>query len=237
VFLAFAEQAAPEYQRADQVVWLDRAEREDANSLAAIAWALASGDADTAGRLGWELWLFWWSRGPHGRRPPAHGGGAAAAAVAEARWMTSNTAACMAFAQGDLDAAQRRWSAARELARSDGDPLKIAQSTAGCRPDPAGARRPRRRGGALAARAAGPGGHGPVRRLARLARARLAGHGADARRPAGRRVGTSMSRGLELARRRGDRLTAYIALYNLSQLASGLGALRPPASSCTRASG
>jgi predicted ATPase len=44
-YLAFAERAAPEYQAADQVAWLDRSEREDANLDAAMAWASSRGTA------------------------------------------------------------------------------------------------------------------------------------------------------------------------------------------------
>ena len=224
VFLAFAEQAAPEYQRADQVIWLDRAEREDANLTAAITWSLSTGDADTAGRLGWELWLFWWSRGRMGSGRRLMEEALQLPQSADVRWKTLNTAACMAFAQGDLEMSGTRWTAARELALRGGDPLSVAQSTAGvglvrlALGDLVGAED--------LLRSAQPGledmgPHGDW--LASLVQVwlgtvqMLSGRLADA--------AESMSRGLELARRRGDRLTAYIALYNLSQLAVGLGAL------------
>jgi predicted ATPase len=55
-FLAFAEQAAPQYHGHDQVLWLERTEWQTDNLRAAMAWALASGDGQSAARLGWALW-------------------------------------------------------------------------------------------------------------------------------------------------------------------------------------
>jgi hypothetical protein len=223
VFLAFAEEAATRYLGAEQVVWLDRSEREDANLTTAISGALASGDADTAGRLGWELWLFWWSRGRIGSGRRLMEQALTMEQSYEVRWMTANTAACMAFAQGDLETAQRRWSEARDMALADGDLLMRAQSTAGVGltrlavGDLAGAEE-LMRAAQPGLEAEGP--HGDW--LASLLHVwlgtvqMLGGALADA--------SESMRLGLELARRRGDRLTAYIALYNLSQLAIGLGA-------------
>lgn len=62
-FLDRAERAAPEYMRADQVRWLAWTEADNDNFNAAIEWALANDEPETAGRLGWALWLYWWLRG------------------------------------------------------------------------------------------------------------------------------------------------------------------------------
>ena len=224
-YLGFAERAAPEYQAADQVAWLDRSEREDANLDAAMAWALESGDGETAGRLCWALWLFWWLRGRllAGRR-------SAEAALrlelpAVVRRYAANTAACTAFALADLDTAEARWREAGELATPGDDDLDrygLAGSIAGL---------------GLVALARGEldtaedqflrslpytedqGVYGDWLRslvhvwlgTVRLVRGDLPG------------AVETTEQGLRSARRRGDRLTAYVALYTLSQVAVALG--------------
>jgi predicted ATPase len=224
VQLARAERAAPEYLAADQVVWFDRAEREDADCVAAITWSLDTGDAETAGRLGWALWLFWWSRGRvlTGRRLMERA--LQGEQSARVRWQTRNTAAAMAFALGDVPGAGEHWRAARELARSLDDPLALSQSTAGvalvllASDDLDGAEEQ--------LRASLPGLHlddAHADWLASLVhvwlgtvlvlRGELDGAAA------------SVQSGLAAARRRGDRLTAYIALYNLSLIALARGEL------------
>jgi predicted ATPase len=50
-YLEYAEQAAEHLLTGDQVVWLDRSERVDADLVAAMTWAVTSGDGETAGRL------------------------------------------------------------------------------------------------------------------------------------------------------------------------------------------
>jgi predicted ATPase len=50
-YLDLAEQAAPGYQGAEQVGWLDRAERDAANLACAVEWWLETGDAARAGRM------------------------------------------------------------------------------------------------------------------------------------------------------------------------------------------
>ena len=221
-YLAFAERAAPEYQAADQVAWLDRSEREDANLNAAMAWSLECADGGTAGRMCWALWLFWWLRGRllAGRR-------SAEAALRlelapQIRQYAANTAACTAFALGDLEAADTRWRQAAELAVMGRDQYGTGGATAGV---------------GLVALARGDldtaedqflrslpytedqGIYGDWLRslvhvwlgTVRLVRGDLNG------------AVETMRVGLESARRRGDRLTAYVALYNLSQVALALG--------------
>ncbi len=69
-FAALAEWAHRELRGPGQVGWMRRLGRENDNLRAAIAWALSSGEAETAARLCWALWPFWWYRGNHreGRR-------------------------------------------------------------------------------------------------------------------------------------------------------------------------
>jgi predicted ATPase/class 3 adenylate cyclase len=62
-FLALAEAAEPELQRAQQATWFDRLEREHDNLRAAARWSLESHDAELALRLGRALERFWEVRG------------------------------------------------------------------------------------------------------------------------------------------------------------------------------
>jgi predicted ATPase/DNA-binding XRE family transcriptional regulator len=130
-FLERAERAAPRYSSHDQVLWLERTEWENDNLRSAMLWALSSGDGETAGRLGWALWLVWWMRGHlrDGRRwmasalrynmsPPA-------------RVRATLVHASMCFAQGDFAAAGASWQAALDLARSSGDAAGEAYGNAG----------------------------------------------------------------------------------------------------------
>jgi DNA-binding CsgD family transcriptional regulator len=59
VFLAFAQQAAPELDGVRQVTWLQRLEAEHPNLRAALDWALQSRQADLAVRMAGTLAYFW----------------------------------------------------------------------------------------------------------------------------------------------------------------------------------
>ena len=217
-YLAFAELAAPEYQRGDQVVWLDRSEREDANYGAALHWSLQSRDGETAGRMSWALWLYWWLRGRLvvGRRLTEEA--LPLEMSPDVRVRTTNTAGCTAFALGDLQAAGQRWREAEALAQDGEDRYTRAGATAGV---------------GLVALAEGDLDLAEEQFLRSLPYAEDTGIYGDwlcslvhvwlgtvhLLRGDLDRADESMRRGLRSARRRGDRLTAYVALYNLSQLA------------------
>jgi predicted ATPase/DNA-binding XRE family transcriptional regulator len=212
-FLALAERAEPEYQRAEQVHWLATVDAEHTNMTAAIERALAAGDADTAGRTGCALSLNWWLRGHllHGRR-------LLEAALAlpmtdEIRTRTEIAAATMAFAQSDVPASRRWWQSAGERARVTGDLLAQANCTAGVgltalATDDLSEAGQQFEQAAQLAEAAGPQGEwaGALTQIW---------------------LGTVylLERGLASARRRGDRLSIYIGLYNLSQVAASQGDL------------
>ena len=63
LFAALAEKAHTELRGPAQVGWIRRFMRENDNLRAALAWALSSGDFETAALLGWALWPFWFYRG------------------------------------------------------------------------------------------------------------------------------------------------------------------------------
>ncbi|WP_436700028.1 BTAD domain-containing putative transcriptional regulator [Nocardioides sp. BYT-33-1] len=99
---------------------LARIEREHANLVAAVEWSLASGQADLGGWLGWHLWLFWWIRGAlrEGRRLMQ---GVLDAEIDDlVRVRAGSVVGALAFAQGDLDAAEI-WETSAALARRIGD--------------------------------------------------------------------------------------------------------------------
>ena len=215
-YLDLAEQAAPGYQGAEQVGWLDRAEREAANLACAVEWWLESGDGARAARMAWALWLFWWLRGHlwRGRR-------LAEAALAcplppELRVRALLTVASMAFAQGDLTHSGERWAQAAELAGTCADLAGQAYAAAGQ---------------GLAALGSGhPDRAEPFFRRA-LDLSQQVGAGTDwvaalthvwlgtVRLVSGDPRGAipHMQRGLASARRRGDRLATYVALFGLVQ--------------------
>jgi predicted ATPase/DNA-binding XRE family transcriptional regulator len=62
-FLTLVERAEPELRGPNQVEWLDSLEKENGNFRAAMGWALSAGEVETAAKMGWALWLFWWLRG------------------------------------------------------------------------------------------------------------------------------------------------------------------------------
>jgi tetratricopeptide (TPR) repeat protein len=61
-FLALAEPADAEMQGRGQLGWLDRLEAEHDNLWAAMSW-LVDNDIESAERLFWVTWRFWWLRG------------------------------------------------------------------------------------------------------------------------------------------------------------------------------
>jgi len=62
-YLRLTEEAEQQLLGAEQVLWLDRLEREQDNVRAALSWLIESGELETALRLGGALWRFWWMRG------------------------------------------------------------------------------------------------------------------------------------------------------------------------------
>ncbi|MFN8540403.1 MAG: LuxR C-terminal-related transcriptional regulator [Thermomicrobiales bacterium] len=69
-YLALAERADAGLIGPQQVIWLDRLEREHDNLRAALSWSLERGDGAQAAQLGAHIWHFWLFRGylSEGRR-------------------------------------------------------------------------------------------------------------------------------------------------------------------------
>jgi tetratricopeptide (TPR) repeat protein len=128
-FLVLAERAYPELRGERQGEWLEQLEQENGNLRAAVGWAVSAREAETASRLGWALWLFWWLRGHQreGRRwmemlleqdSPA-----------ALRAIDSAVAGIMAYTQGDYEASRSHLEESLELAGSVGDTLRTAYAT------------------------------------------------------------------------------------------------------------
>ena len=142
-YLAMAERAGAELWGPGQGGWLERLEWENGNLRAALAWALDA-NAETAGRLCWALWLFWWARGHHreGRRWSEAALGRELPSAWRARVLP--VAAAMLYAANDLDPAEERWEEGLSVSREDATrSAKVTRGAAwgspGC---PAGTTRP-----------------------------------------------------------------------------------------------
>ena len=217
-YFELAEQAAPAYTGSQQIEWLARLEREDANISATLAFCLVDGDADSAAHLGWALWLYWWLRGRllYGRQTMEAALRADLTATARAHALL--TFGAMTFAEGDLQASAPAWLEAFDLGEAIDDPeVRVA----GCA------------GIGLVALAGGDldlAERQFVRTLELVPSAGWAGRWTGTLteiwlgtvrlvRGDVERAVAHLHNGLAAARERGDRLTAYVALFNLSQAA------------------
>lgn len=227
-FLQLVETAAPALQTGEQVLALAQLDREDANIRRAIAWSLGSGDAETAARMCWSMWLAWWLHGGdlqagewveevlrHDLTPAARSGAAMAAA-------------CLAYIGNDYEIAEARWSEGADCAREAGDPGMQANGVAGVGlVAMATADFPRAEAQLRAALALAE--QVPAERLdADWLRSLLLVWLGTITLVSGDPAAATplVESGLELARRRGDRLVTYIALFNLAQAATAQGDLR-----------
>ena len=130
-FLALADRANLELRGPRQGEWLDRLERENSNLRDAMSWTLAIGEVETAARLGWALWLFWWLRGhqQEGRRWMEalleHDLSASLRTIALA------VAGTMEYTQGYYESCERYLQESLELAREVGDKVRAAHAVYG----------------------------------------------------------------------------------------------------------
>jgi tetratricopeptide (TPR) repeat protein len=127
-FVALAVRAHPELRGPRQVEWLERLEGENDNLRAALGWALSEDEIEIAGRLAWALWLFWLLRAHHGK------GRRWVEALLERDLLPAlrprvlHVAAAMAYTQGDYGTCEGYSMEALELARRQGDTLVEAHA-------------------------------------------------------------------------------------------------------------
>ncbi|HEX6151301.1 ATP-binding protein [Nocardioides sp.] len=214
-FLAVAEDVSPRYRDGGQVAALARVDAEHLNLTAGVETLLAAGDGQAAGRLCWALWMYWWLRGHHalGRRLSE-----AALELGQdgvVRGQAELAAATTCFAMDDVPTARAHWEAACDHAEGDRSVLANAIAGVGLA-DLAQGRLVDARARFAEAReaAAGVGGYGDWTTAlswiwSGTVSLLLGDHESAVR---------EISEGLASARRRGDRLSTYIALYNLSQV-------------------
>ena len=221
-YLTVAETNHSSYRDGGQVAALHRIDLEHANLTAAAERSLAAGDIETPARMAWELWLYWWLRGDHdhGRRFAESALHHAADLPDDVHARAALAAATMAFAMDDVPAAAGWWARSHEHAGDD--PAILSNAVAGeglvalVDGDLALAR-DRFEAARHHAQVGGP----EVQWTWGLAHvwlgtvALLEGDADEAVR--------LIEAGLASARSREDRLSSYIALYNLFQVELGRG--------------
>ena len=122
LFTSLAEQAHTELRGPHQVGWIRRLELEHDNLRVAMAWALSSGDFQTAALLGWALWPFWFYRGyqREGRHLMENVLERGAGLSLGLRIRATVAVAVMAYGQGDNVAVVDHMTALLELSRQLG---------------------------------------------------------------------------------------------------------------------
>ena len=181
-----------------------------------MTWSLASGDNETAARIGWALWLAWWLGGTWREGREWMEQALAHPLTPAVRVRANLAAASMAYAEGAIDDAREHWREAVEGATAAHDADALGYAVGGI---------------ALVSMATGH----DVRAAEQLLRTvELAEqHDQDwlwslakvwlgtvrlLQGASGEAVGL-FEEGLSSARARGDRLVIYVALYNLTQVA------------------
>jgi hypothetical protein len=133
LFRTLAEQAHTELRGPGQVGWMHRIDQEHDNLRAAMAWALSSGDFETAASLGWALWPFWFYRGyqregRHLMEKVLEGG---VRLPPELRIRATVSVAVMAYGQGDNEGVVEYMTDLLELSRQVGEDTRTRRATPG----------------------------------------------------------------------------------------------------------
>jgi predicted ATPase/DNA-binding SARP family transcriptional activator len=128
-FLALTEEAEPHLSGSEQVVWLERLEREHDNLRAALQWLLGNGAGEWALRLTGALWWFWVMRGflSEGREWLTKAL-ASGTARNEARATALLGAGTLALLQGGYDAARSLLQESLALHEALGDKRGMANT-------------------------------------------------------------------------------------------------------------
>ncbi len=133
-YLRFAEEVEPKLAGPEQVVWLDRLERDHDNLRAALQWSLERGegayDTEIALRFGGVLRRFWLVHGHlyEGRTFLEQALARSEGARTLVRGKALNAAANIALNQGDIDRAEVWAEESRTLYRTFGETQGIAFS-------------------------------------------------------------------------------------------------------------
>lgn len=122
LYLALAEEAHPALRRANQVHWLTRLGEEHDNLRTVLAWSLENSEVESAARIGWALWPFWWIRNYHseGRQWMEAILAHKALLPLALRTRATMAAEAMAYGQGDGHACERYARELMELSRLAG---------------------------------------------------------------------------------------------------------------------
>lgn len=132
-YLALAEEAEPKLTSAEQGMWLERLEVEDANLWSALSWSLQRGDRETVLRLGGALWRFWLARGHlnEGRRWLEDALAGDDGVPPSVRAKALNGAGVLAHYQGDYGRAAELCGESLQLSRRLEDKRGIASALDG----------------------------------------------------------------------------------------------------------
>jgi non-specific serine/threonine protein kinase len=126
-YRALAEIAGPRVMDTDQVIWLDRLEADHDNLRAALTFALAQNDHETALVMGAALWEFWYIRGhvTEGLQWLDQALALAPDSSSTPLVQTLIGAGQLAHYLGESDRARSYLTRALTLARALGDPIDI----------------------------------------------------------------------------------------------------------------
>jgi predicted ATPase/class 3 adenylate cyclase len=129
-FLELAERAEPELRADQQVLWLDRLEREHDNLRAALEWTGEAGETELQLRLAFALRSFWRVRGylSEGRLWLEEALVDSGDQPAGLRARAMNGAAVLAFRQGDFEPAKRLATESLNALRDLGDKSGAARA-------------------------------------------------------------------------------------------------------------
>ncbi|HEV2886482.1 MAG TPA: helix-turn-helix domain-containing protein [Jatrophihabitans sp.] len=221
-YLRLVELAAPALQTGAQVEWLGRLEREDGNVRRAISQSLESGDAGTAARMCWAMWLVWWMRGGDQQGRDWTEAALRSQLSDEVRAQAATAAACLSYVHHDYQRAAAHWQQALEISLRTGDLGMQANALGGLGLVPL----------ATGDLSGAEGFFHDALQVAERAKADwlrsllLVWLGTVQLVRGETRSATELfERGLAAAQRRADRLVSYIALYNLAQAATAEGRL------------